>query len=96
MKTIKLIFNGSLSSLCGNPFGKKVFDDQVKKYMSDDDQIKVIIPDSIDSVSMSFAQGFVSFVAEKYGMPNVTKHLIIYSAHERVMRKFNEAVSMRG
>ena len=95
MKTIKLCFAGGLSSLCGNPFGKKVFEDQVEKFCSEEEPVEVFFPDSIDSISMSFAQGFVSVIAEKYGMPDVTKHIIVNSAHERVVRKFNEAISMR-
>lgn len=96
MKTIKLFFKGGLSSLCGNSFGRKVYEEQVGPFLNANEPVEVLIPDSIDSVSMSFAQGFVSVLAEKYGMINVTKHIIIKSFHQRVENKFNEAILMRG
>lgn len=95
METIKLKFNGSLTSLCGNPFGRAVFTEQVENALKEQSIVTVLIPDNIDTVSMSFVQGFLSSLAEKYGMNNVSEHLIVCSAHSRVNRKFNEAMSMR-
>lgn len=95
MKTVKLKFDNSLSSLCGNPFGKKVFVEQVKNEFSENASVEVLFPDNIDTVSMSFAQGFISEIAEKYGMSAVGKYLVIKSAHDRVNRKFNDAINMR-
>lgn len=95
MKQINLVFNKSISSLCGNPYGQQVYNEQVSCLFDENDQIEVCIPDYIDSVSMSFAQGFYSSLAEKYGLENVGKYIKIKSSHERVNQKFASAITIR-
>ena len=50
METIKLKFNGSLTSLCGNPFGRAVFTEQVENALKEKSIVTVLIPDNIDTV----------------------------------------------
>ena len=55
---IRLQFDKSLSCLAGNPYGKSVYDDQVKGKL--DFKCKNIIefPSYIDDIAISFIQGF--------------------------------------
>lgn len=95
MKSVKLSFDNSLSSLCGYPFGQKTYKDQVASFFDESDVLEIVIPSTIDSVSMSFAQGFISDIAEKYGISNVEKYIVIKSSYNRVVNKFKEAIIIR-
>ena len=95
MKTLKLKFENSISSLCGFDFGHDTFEKQVKGELVDNEAIEVEIPSTIDTVSMSFAQGFFSEIADKHQMKNVEKFVMVKSNHDRVLRKFKDAILIR-
>ena len=95
MKTVRLSFDNSLSSLCGFPFGQKSYRDQVASLFDENDILEVIIPNTIDSVSMSFAQGFISDTAEKYGITKVEDFFVFKSSFSRVEKRFKEAILLR-
>ena len=54
MKTIELIFNKSITRIAGNPYGKQIYNEQVKDKVDLNAVNKIIFPDNINGVSISF------------------------------------------
>lgn len=92
MKEIVLKFDKSRSTVSGNDYGRNVFEQQVAPFHNEDEAICVVFPDTIELVSMSFAQGFIHDIAEKYGLKNTGKILKFKSTQKRVVDRFLEAI----
>jgi hypothetical protein len=66
-KIIELNFKKSETRLAGNPYGKAVFADQVKKMMDYSSVNVIIFPAHIEKVASSFVQGFFAEIITKIG-----------------------------
>ncbi|MGL5820278.1 MAG: hypothetical protein ACRCYE_01430, partial [Sarcina sp.] len=65
MKEINLEFDSSLSRLAGNSFGEKIYIDQVMKKINFEkkEKIKIIFPNNIKDIAISFVQGFINRIS---------------------------------
>ena len=79
MQEIQIKIEKGLPSLSGNSYGRKVYLEQFKYAFEKDRQICVIIPDQVERIGISFVQGFIHDIAEKYGKGNVQKYITITS-----------------
>lgn len=89
---IELKFDKTLSNLAGNRFGRKTFQDQIKKCLKMDCVNIVVIPNVIEDVASSFIQGIYSEMSEKYGRDQATKLMILKSDNNDVMKKIEYSV----
>ena len=86
MNTIQLQFSNATVALAGNPYGKKVFEEQVRpKIDSLDDDTTIVLPSQIEFVTSSFIQGFFDTWLHHYGVENTKKHVKIDAANKSVV-----------
>lgn len=90
-KNIKLEFNGAITRLAGNPYGKKVYEEQVKNIFDFNDKNVIIFPNTIEDIAISFVQGFISEILEKIDRDMLFDHIEI-EATEKVKDKFFKSV----
>ncbi len=85
MSIINLKFKNTIVALAGNPYGRKVFNEQVKPNLNEtDDSITIVIPHQISYVTSSFIQGFFDFWLRTIGYNEIKKKIIIQTSNERV------------
>ena len=85
MSIINLKFKNTTVALAGNPYGRKVFNEQVKPYIHEtDDSIIIALPSQISYVTSSFIQGFFDFWLRTIGYDEIKKKIIIQTDDERV------------
>ncbi|TPR19948.1 hypothetical protein DY138_00495 [Apilactobacillus timberlakei] len=75
-KKIKINIDNTLTGLAGFPYGKEIFDNQVKNKLEENDYkygFEIIFPEQIKRVASSFSQGFFSYLIDKIGYYNVIK-----------------------
>lgn len=78
---IKLQFNESLTKLAGNPFGRDVFNQQVKNIIDyDKNEIEIILPEQIDNIASSFIQGFFNEIVNEIGIKGIQEKITVYSS----------------
>lgn len=93
MKIINLKFSGDLTRIAGNPFGRSIYKEQVEKYVDWKDINKIIFPDTINGVSISFVQGLIANPVEVLGGINeFEKHFILSSPIEKVETKLQNSL----
>lgn len=92
MKSIELQFKDrTIISLSGRDFGRKIYDEQIAKFMDGDTQVRLVFPPRILSVASSFAQGLLTVELEKLGLDYVQKKFSIYSDVKGFEKKFWES-----
>lgn len=91
MVIIELKFDKTITSLAGNPYGRKVFDEQVKDKINYMDQCIIIFPDQIVRVASSFVQGFFKDIVANVGLLNFTNQIII-KGNPRVIKTIKENI----
>lgn len=68
-KRIELKFDNTISRISGNPFGQRIYNEQVKSYIDDltKSEVRYIIvfPPQIQYVGSSFVQGFIRDICMK-------------------------------
>lgn len=78
---IKLQFNENLTKLAGNPFGRDVFNQQVKNIIDyDKNEIKIILPEQIDNIASSFIQGFFNEIVNEIGIKGIQEKITVSSS----------------
>lgn len=77
MVIIELKFDSTITSLAGNPYGRKVFDEQVKYKINYADQCVIAFPLQIKRIASSFVQGFFKEIIENVGLLNFNNQIII-------------------
>lgn len=89
---IRLQFDKSLSCLAGNPYGKSVYDDQVKGKL--DFKCKNIIefPSYIDDIAISFIQGFFKNIVKEMGLGAFMDNVEIRVSSEDLRKKILDNV----
>lgn len=69
----------SLSKLTGNKYGRSIFNNQVKEFISYDKPITIVFPDYIDNIGSSFIQGFFDEMVGKIGFSGIKESVEIKS-----------------
>lgn len=77
MNEIRLQFDKMTTRLAGNPYGRTIYETQVKDKIDFLAENVIIFPDSIDKVASSFTQGFFAEIVEKVGYAEFDKVVII-------------------
>lgn len=84
MNSVKLNFKKSETRLAGFPFGKKIYNEQVKDNISLDDDVTIEFPKQIEKVASSFVQGFFSDIINKLGYIGVDEKITIKAGTEKL------------
>ena len=87
---IYLRFEKSDDRLAGNPYGKKIFRDQVSNFIKYDQKNIIVFPDQIRWVASSFVQGFFSEVVEKIGYANFDSIIQIKARNSEVAQNIRK------
>lgn len=69
----------TLTKLAGNPFGRELFQEQVKDKIDLNNQFIIEIPDQIDYLATSFVQGFFGEIYKKIGPEGMDKNMTVYA-----------------
>jgi hypothetical protein len=86
-KRIELIFNKATTRLAGNPYGKDVYDKQVKNKI-DFSRVNVIsFPENIEKVASSFVQGFFSEIIKEVGYIGFQNIIILDIKNESLKKE---------
>lgn len=90
---IKLEFDKTTSRLSGNPFGKKVYSEQVEKQYKDyTEQLILVFPDHIKNVASSFVQGFFTLLVAEIGYEGINEMVTIKAGNKRIAEKIMERI----
>lgn len=92
MKEINLKFSKSITRIAGNPFGKEIYENQIKDNMDLENVNKIIFPKSINGVSISFVQGLMYDIVEKKGKQYFKEHFILFSENRVVNDKLQKSI----
>ena len=87
MKSISLRFKSSVVSLAGNPYGKKVFREQVIPQLEDSAEYCVVFPDHIEMIASSFVQGFFSYWLPNFGIDGVLQKITVKARSQELEKK---------
>lgn len=90
---IKLKFENTTTRLAGNPYGKEIYDSQVKgKYEDFSEPLIIVFPDNITKVASSFVQGFFTFLVSEIGYSGVFEKVTIKSSSDDISQKIMERI----
>lgn len=92
MKIINLIFDGSMTRVAGNPFGRKVYNEQIKDQMDLSTKNKIVFPDTVNGVSISFVQGLMYEIVTERGRSYFKNHFELFSNNEKLNDKLQRSV----
>jgi hypothetical protein len=76
---ISLVFDKAATRLAGYPYGKKVYDEQVKPCIDFKKKNVIIFPDNIERAATSFVQGFFYDIVKNIGFDGIDDHIYIKS-----------------
>ena len=89
MQKIKITgIPNDISLLVGFQLGKKIFKENRLGNYSVEDGIELEFPDTIERVSASFVQGFLSAYVEKVGKGLVRENIVIKMKNDTLSRLF--------
>ena len=92
MKKISIEIPATVKSLTYNPYGKEVYEKQVKNQVDFADMNEIIFPDQVEKVSSSFVQGFFADVIDTIGIDAISRHFTIVSPSEKLKACFREGL----
>ena len=90
MNRIELIFAKADISLAGFPYGKEVYEEQVKEKIDISDITEIVFPERIEYIASSFVQGFFSEIINMVGYKVVEKNIIIVTGFEELTESVYE------
>ena len=93
MKYNEILLNfKSLTDISGNPYGREIYKEQIKDNVDWSRINKIIFPNNIETVSISFVQGLMAAIFEECPNEILNKYpnnkayfldnFILYSEHE--------------
>lgn len=83
MNKINLVFNKCDIYLGGTPYGRRIYNEQVKKRINfDDDKIVIVFPEQVQQLTSSFIQGFFYEIKAKLGLEGIEKKVFIENSGE--------------
>lgn len=77
MTHVNLYFPEKAAGLSGNRYGKKVYQNQIKAYISETDGVLAILPKQIKRVTKSFYEGLFAELVEKHGNKRAHEMLVL-------------------
>lgn len=92
MKKINVKIPPTVKSLTYNPYGKEVYEKQVKEYIDLTDMNEIVFPDQVEKASSSFVQGFFADVIDTIGIDAISAHFTIVSPSEKLKACFREGL----
>ena len=95
MKTnsYKLNFASSVTRLAGNPYGREVYDKQLKGKIDFNTDSVIIFPKEIENVASSFVQGFFNEIVDTIGFDGIQTKIKI-EANEKVKEKIKRSLGV--
>lgn len=85
---VELVFEKTLTSLAGYPFGEEIYKEQVEGKIDLNQPFEFVFPPQIKGVASSFVQGFFEVIVSQIGLLDTEKRAHIISAHESFAEKF--------
>ena len=92
MNRIDITVPPTIKSLTYNPYGKKVYSEQVKDFVDLSDMNEIVFPDQVVKASSSFVQGFFSDIIDSLGVDAVDEHFKIVSPNNKLIACFKEGL----
>ncbi|MDD3187027.1 MAG: hypothetical protein PHD02_00955 [Bacilli bacterium] len=92
MKIIKLEFEKTLTRLAGNPFGVKVFSEQVESNIDWNELNKIIFPEQINRIAISFIQGFAKEILKRIDKNDIEKVFDFEVSSEELKEKIISSI----
>ena len=83
---IILEFDDSITRLAGYPYGKSIYEKQVKDRINFDNVSYITFPPQIVAVASSFVQGFFEEIVENVGIPGVGELVIVQTGSEQLTK----------
>ncbi len=90
-KIFKLQFDPSITRLAGNPYGKEVYDKQLKGKIDFNNVSVIVFPKEIENIASSFVQGFFADIVDNLGFGEA-KTKIEIQANEKVKEKVQKSL----
>ncbi|MGL5965438.1 MAG: hypothetical protein ACRCZ9_00745 [Fusobacteriaceae bacterium] len=88
---IVLTFDKSLTAIAGYKFGEEIYEKQVEdKYKSGNKNI-IEFPEQIDSVAISFVQGFLKKLLKNNRISKIKEEIEIVG-NSKFVKKFNKVI----
>ncbi|MFA5470694.1 MAG: hypothetical protein WC219_01420 [Acholeplasmataceae bacterium] len=87
MNTIELIFSNSIVTLTGNPFGRKIYETQVKEKFRYNEINEILFPEHIEKVAISFSQGLIHEILGKINKNELEKYIVIKASSDELQQK---------
>ena len=87
MVIIELQFKKTTVALAGNPYGKRIFDEQVRPKLSNsaDEEVTITIPMQITYVTSSFIQGFFDYWLRTMNCDEIKEKVIVKAGTDRIV-----------
>lgn len=89
---IKLLFTNNVNRLVGDKLGKDTYEKQVKEFINFTKLNIVVIPYTIDDISISFVQGFTQSIFENIRKDEFNKYFKV-TGSQKVVDKFNKSIN---
>ena len=75
--SIELQFDKTIAGLAANPYGQKIYHEQVKGKVDENERIEIIFPNRIERIASSFVQGFFADWIDRYGVEWIKTNVTI-------------------
>lgn len=85
-KNILLKFDEDITRLAGYPYGKSVYEKQVKDNIDFDEVSVITFPPQIVAIASSFVQGFFEEIVTKVGILGIGDRVIIQTGSENLTK----------
>ncbi|MCI9078121.1 MAG: hypothetical protein HFH68_04215 [Lachnospiraceae bacterium] len=92
-KIFKLDFGSGITRLAGNPYGREVYDKQLRGKIDFNNISVIVFPKEIENIASSFVQGFFADIVDNIGFGGV-KAKIEIQANEKVKEKVQKSLGV--
>ena len=92
-KIFNLKFDSSVTRLAGNPYGREVYDKQLKGKIDFDAISVIVFPKEIENVASSFVQGFFCEIVDNIGFDGLQTKIKI-EANDKVEEKVKKSLGV--
>lgn len=87
---VKLNFDGTITGLAGNPYGKRIYNEQVKDKIDLSYPVVIEFPNQIEEVASSFSQGFFAELINEWGLTKVIDNVSIKSIYDYLEKNIKD------
>lgn len=92
MERFELEFNKAETSLAGFPYGRAIYEHQVKDKINLSEKTEIVFPAQIERVASSFVQGFFADLVEKIGYIGIEKNITIRASSEKLAKTIRDNI----